>query len=77
MHGISKGEARGRSRHKRNSNRVARNLEERNVVTKGKSLKQGLINAKDLPIKLPKGCESPCHRLDYITNLTYSLINSP
>ena len=39
-------------------------MEGRNVGTKGKSLKQGLISAKDLPIELPEGCESPYHRLD-------------
>ena len=44
---ISKAEARGRSRHKNNSRRIARNLEERSVVTKEKSPKQGLISAKD------------------------------
>ena len=47
---ISKGEARGRNRHKSNSNRVVRNLEERNVGTKGKNPKQDLISAKDLPM---------------------------
>ena len=62
-HGDSKGEARGRSRHKRNSNGVVRNLEERNVGTKGKNPKQGLISAKDLPIELTEGYESPYHRL--------------
>ena len=39
-----------------------------------KSPKQGLISAKDLPIELHEGWESPYHRLDYLTNLTYSLI---
>ena len=58
-HGNHKGETRGRSRHKCNSNRVVRNLEERNMGMKGKSIKQGLISAKDLPIELPEGCESP------------------
>ena len=38
--GNSKGEVRGSSRHRNNSKRVVRNLEERNVGTKGKSLKQ-------------------------------------
>ena len=52
-HGNSKGEARGRNRHKNNA-RVVRNLEERNVGTKGKSPKQGLISAMDLPIELPE-----------------------
>ena len=32
-------------------------MEERNVVTKGKSPKQGLIIAKDLTMELPEGCE--------------------
>ena len=63
-HGNKKGEARSRNRHKRNSNRVVRNLEEMNVGTKGKSPKQGLITAKDLPIELSEGCDSPYHRLD-------------
>ena len=41
-------------------------MEGRNVGTigGGESPKQGLIKAKDLPIELPKGCESPYHRLD-------------
>ena len=30
----------------------------------GKSPKQGLITAKDLPTGLPEGCESPYRRLD-------------
>ena len=37
-------------------------MEERNVGTKGKSPKQGLISVKDLTTQLPKGCESPDHR---------------
>ena len=52
-HRNSKGESRGRGRHKRNSNRAVRNLEERNVGTKGKSLKRGLTT------QLPEGRESP------------------
>ena len=51
-HGNSEGEARGRGRQKRNSNKVVRYLEEWNVGT------------KDLTIEFPEGCESPCHRLD-------------
>ena len=39
-------------------------MEERNVDTKGKNPKQGLTNAKDLPMELPEGRESPYHRLD-------------
>ena len=42
----SKGEARGRSRHKNNM-RIVRNLEERDVGTKGKSPKQDLTRTKD------------------------------
>ena len=57
-------ETRGRSRHENHSNRVVGNLEERNEGTKGKSLKQGLTRAKDLPIELTEGRESPYHRLD-------------
>ena len=45
--GNSKGEIRGGRRHKNHSNRVARNLEERNVCTKGKNHKQ------DVTIELP------------------------
>ena len=37
---------------------------ERNVGTKGKSPKQGLTMAKDLPMELSDGHESPYHRLD-------------
>ena len=55
-HGNSKGEEIKRSRHK--SDRVVRNLEKRNVGTKGKSPKQGLTNTKDLAIELPERCES-------------------
>ena len=33
-------------------------MKERNVGTKGKSPKQGLISAKDLTIELPEGRES-------------------
>ena len=36
----------------KNNARVVRNLEERNVGTKGKSPKQGLTSAKDLPIAM-------------------------
>ena len=50
-HGKSKGEARGRNSH-RNNARVVRNLEERNVGTKGKSPEQDLTSAKDLTIEL-------------------------
>ena len=63
-HGNSKDEARGRSKHKRDRNIVVRNLEERNVGTKEKSFKRGLISVKDLTIQLPEGCESHYHRLD-------------
>ena len=45
----------------KNNARVVRNLEERNVGTKGKSPKQNLASAKDLTIELP---ETPYHRLD-------------
>ena len=33
-------------------------MEERSVGTKGKSLKKGLTNAKDLPMELPEGSEA-------------------
>ena len=53
-------------------------MEGRNVGTiEEESPKQGLINTKDLPIELPEGHESPYHRLDQTTNLTYSLIYGP
>ena len=60
----SKGEARERSRHKNNSKRVVKNMDERKVVTKGKSLKQDLTSAADLTIELPEGLDSPFHRLN-------------
>ena len=41
-----KGAARVKKHHKNNA-RVVRNLEERNVGTKGKNPKQGLTSAKD------------------------------
>ena len=60
-----------------NNERVVKNLEERNVRTKGKSPKQDLTSAKDLNIELLEGRESHYYRLDYLTNLTYSLIYGP
>ena len=39
-------------------------MEERNVGTKRKSPNQGLTNAKDLPMELPEGRQSPYHILD-------------
>ena len=39
-------------------------MEEMNVGAKGKSPKQGLTNAKDLPMELHEGRESSNHRLD-------------
>ena len=57
-HGNSKGEVRRGIRHKNNSNRGLRNLEGRNVGTKGKSPKQGLtynINFTSKYYKLEKG----------------------
>ena len=56
-HGNSKGEAKGRNRHKNNA-RVVRILEELERGTKGKSPKQGLTNVKNLTIYLPY------HKLD-------------
>ena len=51
-HGNRKGEAKGRNRHKKNSKRVVRNLEGKNVGTKGKNPKQDLTSAEDLTIEL-------------------------
>ena len=39
-------------------------MEERNVGMKGKNPKQGITNAKDLPMELPEGRESPYHGLN-------------
>ena len=58
-HRNSKGDTRG-NRFK-NNEKVVRNLKEINVATMGKSPKQGLTSAKDVPMELP---ESPYHRLD-------------
>ena len=44
--------------------RVVWNLDEKNVGTKRKSHKQGLTNAKDLPMELLEGRGFPYHRLD-------------
>ena len=54
-------------------------MEGRHVGTigEGESPKQSLVSAKDLLIELQEGCESPYHRLNKITNLTYSLIYGP
>ena len=50
-------------------------MEERNVEPKGeKSSKQGQTIAKDLSLLLPDRRFSPYHRIDKITELTYSLI---
>ena len=49
---------------KNHSNRVVRNLEERNVGTKGNILKQSLISVKDLPVELPEGREFPYHKFN-------------
>ena len=56
----SKGEVRGRSRHKNNSKRVVINLEEINVgAIRRKNPKQGLTSGKDLTIELSEERESP------------------
>ena len=47
-----------KNRHKNHSNRIVRNMEERNVGTKGKSPKQNLTSAKDLTIELSEGRQS-------------------
>ena len=52
-------------------------MKERNVGTKRKGHEQGLTSAKDLTIELPEGREFTYHRLDKLTNLTYSLIYGP
>ena len=57
-----KSEPRGRNRHMSNSNRVVRNLEERNVGSKGKSPKQGLTRAEVLTIMLTSGSDLPLNR---------------
>ena len=57
----SNGEARGRIKHKNNSKRVVRNMEELNEGTEEKSPKQGLTSVEDLTIKLP---DFPYHRLE-------------
>ena len=45
----------GRSRHKNNSKRGLRNIEDRNVETiRGECPKQGLTSAEDLTIELPE-----------------------
>ena len=41
---------------------IVRNMEEKNVGTKGKSPEQDLTSAKDQTIKLPEELESPYHR---------------
>ena len=63
-HGSSKGEARGRNRHKNNSKRGVRNMEEMKVVGNRERPKQSLVSAKDLTRDLFEGRASPYHRLD-------------
>ena len=58
-HGNSKGEARGRSRHKNNSKRVARTWTRRK-----KSPKQGVASAEDPTIMLLEGPNSPYSKSD-------------
>ena len=56
MHGNTKDEIRGRSRHRNRGERVGRNLEERKVgTTREKRSKQDLTSAKDLTKELPVG----------------------
>ena len=57
VHGNSKGETRERCRYPNNSKRVIRNLEERNVGTKGKS-PNDVTSAEVLTMELPEGRES-------------------
>ena len=64
MKGNSKGETRGGRRHKNNNKRVVKNIEEKNVGTKGKRPKQDLTSAKSLTIELYEGGDSTNHRLD-------------
>ena len=73
-HGNSKSEERGISRHKSNRKRVVRNLEERNVGTKGKRAKQGLTSTKDKTIELPEGRESPYHIFETNHSITLTCI---
>ena len=54
-HGNSKGEARGKNRHKNNA-RAVRNLKKINL---GMKEKQNLTSAKDLTIEHLERCESP------------------
>ena len=53
---------------KSNSKRVVRNLEEKNVDTKGNSAKQDLTSAEDITMGLPEGRESTYHRLYELTS---------
>ena len=53
-HGNNKGRTRGRTRYQNNSTRVVRNIEEKDVGTKGKSPKQDLTSAEDLALA-PRG----------------------
>ena len=57
-HENSKGKVRGRNRYQNNNKRVVQNLEENKVVMKGGNLKT----------------RPPYERLDWLTNLIYSLI---
>ena len=63
-HGNNKCEARERriSRNQNNSNRVVRNLEERNVSMEGKSFKQSIISVINLIIELPERRQFPYHK---------------
>ena len=77
MHGNSKGKTKGRSRYNNHSNRVVRNMEERNVGTKGKSPKQDLTSPKELTTEISEGSKSLYNKFDQLINLTYSLIYGP
>ena len=53
--------------------RVVVKSEEKSVGTKGKRPKKDLTTAKELTTELPEGRQSPNHRLNLLTNLTYDL----
>ena len=67
-YGNRRSEAKGRSRQRKNSRRIATNLYERNVVTRGKCPKQGLTRPT---IMFPRGRGS---RIIYSIILTISCI---
>ena len=63
-HENSKGEARGRIRHKNNNNKSIKKPGRKERGQEGENLKQGLTNDRKLTIEVLEERDSPFYRLD-------------